>query len=298
MPKEYFNKNLQKLSFRNEDLSSASFSGSDLRGADLSGSNLMGASLTNVRTGITPMNVVLIFIFALAVSLLSGYVAAEVGHIIRQMLIDTQQKVRVAGIITIVLLVLFLIYFLWKGGNNAIRNLIIPTIIAAIAMGVIAKISGLGTGKGMLYLVFATIMATVMVYVGTISRAAAGSLSNILFTIVALAGGMFGKSIAGGIGPVIFAVFCALISKKALSGAKGFDALRKVAFYVTTKFGTSFRHANLTNADFSHSRIHNADFTGAAIANVNWGDAKRINCKIDDAIITDKKKKQNGGREK
>jgi len=145
MPKEYFNKNLQKLSFRNEDLSSASFSGSDLRGADLSGSNLMGASLTNVRTGITPMNVVLIFIFALAVSLLSGYVAAEVGHIIRQMLIDTQQKVRVAGIITIVLLVLFLIYFLWKGGNNAIRNLIIPTIIAAIAMGVIAKISGLGT---------------------------------------------------------------------------------------------------------------------------------------------------------
>ncbi len=295
---EYFNKNLQKVSLTNEDLSSANFSGSDLRGTDFTGSNLTGANFSNVRTGLAPLTVVLIFIVALAVSLLSGYVAAQIGHVIRQMLGDPEQKVRLAGVLTIVLLILFLVFTLWKGGGNAVRNLIIPTIVVAVVLGIIARVSGVGTGKGMLYQVLAVILSVVMVYIGTISRAAAGSLSSILFVIVAIAGGMFGKSIAGGIGPVILAIFCALITKKALSGAKGFEALRKVAFYVTAKFGTSFRHANLTNADFSHSRIHNADFTGAAIANVNWSDAKKINCKIDDAMITDKKKKKNGRREK
>jgi hypothetical protein len=59
-----------------------------------------------------------------------------------------------------------------------------------------------------------------MFIVGTIARAAARTLSNILFMIVALSGGMFGKSVGGGIGTVAMAIACALMSKELLSGAK------------------------------------------------------------------------------
>jgi Pentapeptide repeats (8 copies) len=120
-----------------------------------------------------------------------------------------------------------------------------------------------------------------MLIVGTAARAAAGTLSStILFVIVALGGGMFGKSVGGGIGTVIMAISCALISKRALSGAKGFEGLRRIAFAITSTFGTSFRNAKLFKANFAGSKIRNSDFSDADISSVNWGDAKKMNCII------------------
>ena len=130
----------------------------------------------------------------------------------------------------------------------------------------------------MLYLVISLFFLVVMFIIGTVARAAAGMLSNILFIIVAIAGGMFGKSIGGGIGTVIMALSCAQISKRALSGAKGFETLRKIAFSITSRFGTSFRKAKLAGSDFTGSKIHNADFSNADISQVKWDGAKKMNC--------------------
>jgi hypothetical protein len=117
-----------------------------------------------------------------------------------------------------------------------------------------------------------------MFVIGTIARATANTLSIILFLIVAVSGSMFGKSIGGGVGSVIMALACAQVSKRAMSDAKGFETLRKIAFYVTKRLGTSFRNTKLAETDFSQSKIHNADFTNADISLVNWGDSKKINC--------------------
>ena len=129
-----------------------------------------------------------------------------------------------------------------------------------------------------------------MFIIGTIARTAAGSLSNILFLVVALAGGMFGKSLGGGIGAVIMAIACMQISKRALSGAKGFKMLRRIAAGITKKYGTSFRNTQLKGADFSGSRLQNADFTHSDLTNVNWGDSKKANCIIENNGLTIVKK--------
>lgn len=281
MLKDYSNKNLQNASFKNEDLSYAHFSNCDLRGTDFSGSNLAGADFSNVKTGLQPRNTFFIFLVALAISALSGYIAMLAGKTVQTMLASEDDKIRIAGIITLVVTVLFIVYAYWKGTHDAVRNLIIPVVIAAAIVGITAYFSGLGTGKGMLYQVLALLLVVVMFIVGTIARAAAGSLSNILFIAVALTGGMFGKNVGGGIGTVIMAISCAMISKKALSGAKGFEGLQKIAFYITSKFGTSFRHCRMANADFSQSKkIKNADFSNADVSFVHWGSAKKINCII------------------
>ena len=70
MVRDYSKKNLQKESFKGEDLSYARFIESDLRGTDFTDCNLTGANFTHVKTGITPLNTILIFIAALAASLL------------------------------------------------------------------------------------------------------------------------------------------------------------------------------------------------------------------------------------
>jgi uncharacterized protein YjbI with pentapeptide repeats len=100
---------------------------------------------------------------------------------------------------------------------------------------------------------------------------------------------MFGRTVGGGIGTVVLAISCAMISKRALAGAKGFDGLRRIAFYITSKFGTSFRGSRLANTNFSQSKIHNSDFTNADISAVNWGDSRKVNCLMNEQIITDKK---------
>ena len=291
-PGQYSNKNLQKASFKNEDLRNISFSGSDLRGADFSGSNLSGANLANARTGLTSMTVVLTFIGALAVSLLSGYIAMLAGRTVQLMIASEDVKVRIAAIICAVIIVSFIIYCYFKGINSAVKNLILPIVALAVLIGLIAKFSGLGSGKGMLYLVLTLLLVATMFIVGTIARATAGTLSSaILFVVVALGGGMFGKSLGGGIGTVIMAISCAIISKKALTDAKGFDDLKRIATFITRTFGTSFRNTVLSNANFSQSKIHNADFSEADLSTVNWADSKKINCISGNAIITDKKKK-------
>jgi hypothetical protein len=278
MNKDYSNKNLQKASFQNEDLSYASFAGSDLRGADFTGANLTGANLTHIKTGISPLNTALIFIAALIISLISGYFAMLAGTTIHEMLASKDAKVRNAGIVTIIVTILFMLYAWRKGIGKAIENLIIPFVLLAAVVGIIFIVSSLGTGLGILDQFMALLCVLIMFIVGTIARATANTLSIILFLVVALAGGMFGKSIGGGIAAVIMALASAQVSKRALSDAKGFESLRKIAFYVTKKIGTSFRNTKLTQADFSQSNIHNADFTNADLSAVNWGDSKKINC--------------------
>jgi len=276
---DYSKKNLQRLSFRNEKLVNTSFQGCDLRGADFSGSDLTGANLSNVKTGITPLNTALIFLVAMAVSLFSGYVAMVAGTTIQGMLRSADDKVRAAAITTLVMIVLMISYYYWKGGRTVIRHLLIPVFVTAIVIGIIAYFSGLGTGRGMFFLILSMILVVVMITIGTIARSLAGVLSStILFMLVAIGGSMFGTSVGGGIGTVVMAISCALISKRALSGAKGFEVLNRMAAFTTNKFGTSFRNARLTNVDFSHSKILNADFTNADVTSVNWDESKKENC--------------------
>ena len=281
-PGEYANKNLQKASFKDEDLSNVDFSGSDLRGADFSDSDLSGANFTNVRTGIIPLNLVIVFIVALGISLFSGYMAMLAGRTVQTMLASEDSKIRLAGIATLVIVALFIVYYYLKGGTKAIRHLTIPVVTVGVVVGIIAYVSGLGTGMGMLYLICSVILVAVMFVVGTIARTTAGALSNILFVVVALSGGMFGKSLGGGIGTVVMAISCAMISKRALSGAKGFDVLERTARYITRKYGTSFRNSKLTNANFSGAKINNGDFSNADLASAKWDDSKRINCIMPD----------------
>ncbi|MFL5809372.1 MAG: pentapeptide repeat-containing protein [Flavisolibacter sp.] len=277
MSKDFSNTNLRKTSFRNEDLSHVSFSHSDLRGVDFSNADLSGANLTHVRTGITPVNTVLIFIVALLLSLLSGYVAMLGGRAIQVLLRSGNKNLIFCGWFGVVSIVLFIIYSYWKGVGNAIRKMIIPVSVIVMLLGIVSLIVGVGNGKGAIYIVLSFVLVVVMFIVGTIARVAAGAVSGIIFLVVAVAGSVFGRSVGGEIGTIVMAISCAVISKKALKNTEGFELLRNIASFITRRFGTSFRNSKLETADFSGSKITNADFSNADISRVNWGNSSRIN---------------------
>jgi hypothetical protein len=193
----------------------------------------------------------------LALSLLSGYIAMLTGRTIQGMLKSGEPRLGAAGIIAIALSVLFIAYAWWKGGGAAIRNLIIPASVVALIIGLVAYFTGVGTGKGMAYLILSNILLMVMFIIGT----------------------------------VVMALACMQISKRALDNVPGFEGLRKIAASITRRYGTSFRDAKLQEANFSHSQIRNADFSNTDFAMVNWGDSRKVNCLINGKIVTEKKKK-------
>jgi hypothetical protein len=286
--KDYSNRDLQKVSFVNEDLRYSNFSNSDLRGADFSGANCNGVDFTGVKTGIPQKKVVIIFFVALGISLISGYIAM-LGGIAVQHLVESQHKQeRSAGTLSVLITIAFIVYAWRNGGGVAIRTVALPIIIFSILVSAIIYLSGAGTGKGMLYLGISLILVVVMLITGTIARTVAGSLSKVIFWIVALSGEIFGKSVGGGIGTILLAIICAMISKRAMKGNKGFELLNKMALYITGRFGTSFRNSKMANTRFSQSKIKNVDFSHTDVSLINWGNSKKINCIIGNEIITDK----------
>src|SRR5215203_1493846 len=135
MLNEYVSRNLQKKSFKNKDLRNVQFNASDLRGADFSGSDLSGARFIGVRTGITPVTIFLIFITALLVSAMSGYIAMLAGTKIHTMMSAQDWKIKVMGIATTIIIILFIIYTYWKGGKKAIIQLMVPIFFFSIIAG-------------------------------------------------------------------------------------------------------------------------------------------------------------------
>src|SRR4051812_2582205 len=113
---DYSKKDLRNASFKDENLVNTSFEGSDLRGADFTGADLTGANLTNVKTGITPRNNVLIFSGAAIVSMFSGFVAVRAGTTIHAMLRSADEKIRISGIATLAVILLFIVYYYFRGG--------------------------------------------------------------------------------------------------------------------------------------------------------------------------------------
>jgi hypothetical protein len=263
-------KNYRGQSFTGQNLANKDFSGADLRGADFTGAMIASANFSNCRSGLKPFSAVLVFIVALALSLLSGYVAMLAGATFQNLIKSSDPNEVLAGYILAGLTLIFMLMTIWKGGKLTLLAMTLSMIVILL-LGYLFLLTGLGTGLGALYCALGLILFTVMLTIGTIARATAGTLSsNIIFLIVAISGGFFGKSLGGGIGTVVLAIACAIISKRALSNKKKFPWLIKVAFTVGSHFGTSFKNADLTGANFSGSKISNTNFIGAKLSNVNW----------------------------
>lgn len=277
---EYRNQNLQGKSFKGQDLSHADFSGADLRGTDFSNANLTSANFSGSKTGIQKNHAVLVFLFAIVVSLLSGYIAMLTGDTIHSQIQSEDPNEVIVGYITLGYFVIFIGMSIWKGLFKTIRRVLVTMIILTALLGFFAFVTGYGTGIGALKSLIALILIGLMFVAGTISRAVAGTFaSGILFIIVAMAGAMFGKSLGGGYGTVVAALACAFISKRALNQKYEHSTVKNIALIIGTYFGTSFKKSDLTNADFSGAELKNTDFSDSTRKGISWGNAKKVFCR-------------------
>ncbi|MBO3463274.1 pentapeptide repeat-containing protein [Aetokthonos hydrillicola Thurmond2011] len=219
MPADYSGQNLRGRNFRGKNLEGANFSSSDIRSADFSGANLRGANFSHAKAGLQRRWAILLVLVSWVLMGLAGFLAAFANALIALLVLMKQPNDQIAYQIvgwTVIVIIFGFFFVIIRQGIQA----------------------GLGAGAG----------AFVGVGVGV--------------------GAFFGAAIvalgeAGGYNPVArdvflyvtFAVAVAVVlfstytSWRVLKGDPKHALISSIAIAFAAFRGTSFRSADLTDAD-------------------------------------------------
>jgi Pentapeptide repeats (8 copies) len=277
---------LRRANLRGADLQGADLHEADLRGADLSGADLRGADLRGARTGLGPRALVVDLVIASAASCAAGFVASWMGAFIATANRSGDPSVHGAGLILSSELALCLVAILWRGTWFTMRHVAFPTMALLAVMAIqLAIVEGrahaalLALAVVGLSILFAAMIATV-----ALARAVA-SASHALPVVVLVAAAWFAGAAAahGRILAVTVAVVATVAAARAKAGSSSSPRLSRWLRCIATRGGTSFRNADLRNANVADVLFRNADFRGARFDGVDWGASSEIGvCSFDE----------------
>jgi uncharacterized protein YjbI with pentapeptide repeats len=98
---------------------------------------------------------------------------------------------------------------------------------------------------------------------------------------VAMMASAFDHKISSAIGSAIAATIILLstyISQQILANKKKYSLVRKIIIALAVGGGTSFRHADLTDADFTFATLKSTDFRRANLTRTCWRNAQKLDC--------------------
>lgn len=261
-PERYSNQNLRRRSFRGENLKGMDFSGADLRGCDFSYCHLDGANFARTRMGKTPQDTIIITI----VSLMTAIAAF---HAISQMLFGVIDRVPSDPIwnYTLSLIMSLAIASLSTVARHWSEYRRVATILSGAASaallgfyygGIIANkdptIAAATAG-------IAAILAAGLGYFGSgliiVAIAIAGCVATYGLTYFVGWWAIYHLSVQSWFGGISLAILTLILMAIAL-------VTLQLASQEISLFGiTSFRGADLTNANFQEANLDRTNTNGA-----------------------------------
>lgn len=253
------NQNLRNRSFRGQRLIGADFRGSDIRGCDFSDAQLMGANFQGVRAGRSRRPLVEILILTVIVGVLTG-------HAISQFIFGSVGQTPESEAWPYVAVLLKVLAA--AGATSALRVLLGGRCWIGISAGILSA-ALLGALLGFFYVGVATsdnpFWATRGAFVGAIGAGAiALGRRHRLTEVVTTIGGMmvnYGFAflmITAGFGAISvhrWAIGLPLCLVALLYGWFAFVSLAQLGEEVKAASGTSFRGANLSDAQFDQTIV-------------------------------------------
>jgi uncharacterized protein YjbI with pentapeptide repeats len=294
MPQDFSGKNFQGYSFKGQNLTHANFSHADIRGADFTNAILKGANFSYTLAGLQPRRAIVLVIISLLLSVLSGFASAYAGAITGIAFYSPDPwSVFSAKAILITLFVFFLV---------TIRNGLVVALgavsVAAIGLAAVAAVQALvqaitasAAMVGVMWMMAmavakavagagAVVLAGVALVAGAVAGAGSGAVARaVTGAIVGVVVGAFVASVAeAGTAAVYWAIavggaaigFSAYIIWRTLAGDEQHAFLHAIAVAFTAIGGTSFRKADLTDADFTQATLKSTDFRGAILTRTRW----------------------------
>ncbi|MDB9375490.1 pentapeptide repeat-containing protein [Nodularia sphaerocarpa] len=265
MPPNYAGQNLRGRSFKGEDLTGANFSKADIRGTDFTNATLKDADFTGAKAGLQRHWAIGLLIVSWLMSAVSGFFSIFLGLLVVLIFIPDNTENFIMGIVSLIILLLFCITTIYKGltaGLGASAEL----FAGAGAVAGVVTIAGAIAGAG--------------------SIAIAGVAAGVVAGAVPIAGaGSIAIAIAGA-AAVALTLFSAYIGWRSLTGNEKDAGLHSFVIAFAATGGTSFRDADLTDADFTGAILRNTDFRKANLTRTRFYEAKKLDlARVGDSIL-------------
>ncbi|MFL9449598.1 pentapeptide repeat-containing protein [Tolypothrix bouteillei VB521301_2] len=314
--KDFHQQKLRGESFKGKNLSWANFSNADIRGANFSGATLIGADFRGAKAGLQGRTKVILVILLFLLSAVSGFISTLTIFWIAWQLTYEKSRLFTSIAFFLIVLVVFLIANTSKGLLSAIGILPISVAVITPVAGVVMKAgsghpTAAGAGAGMAAVAVVGAVFVAMAATGTRVIAT----TRVAFVTVTIA--MIGAAIATIAGRaagtpdplspiasrelekvevgVIMAVFVAIaltllsiyIAMSVLANNKKYAFVQGFATAFAAIGGTSFRNADLTEADFTRAELKSTNFQGANITRARWFKACELEwAKVDGTILS------------
>jgi uncharacterized protein YjbI with pentapeptide repeats len=267
MPKDFSGKNLRGRNFKGENLTGAKFIGADIRGANFTNAILREADFTRAKAGLQRHWTIFIVTISLFLSVISGLISGltTVWVTLFFTLNNIKEYTLIPGILVLIVLAIFFIVTMRQG---LVAGAATVAVAAAVAGAVTAAVAVVVAGAG----------ATAVVVAGAGAGAAAVAGAVTVTVAVAVAGAAAGAGSIVGI----------YIAWRALAGDEKHAFVRKIAIAFTATGGTSFRNADLTDANFTEATLKSTDFRTANLTRTCFRKTEKLDrARVGNSILAD-----------
>lgn len=299
MASDLSNQTLRGKSLSGQDLSGSDFSDVDIRGIDFSEAILRDTNLSGTKAGLTPvrercLKAGLIMLVALLsfvasysgtamgewlpqIETLVGRISASVfglGSLIFFVLITIRQGIGEAlSSFTIVVVIVLTLIAAFPGVHNTVAGILLfavtnAVVIAAMISGaIVVAIAQIVPGKKIWLIMMAILPIAAVLGI----QAATGNEE-----IFSQAWRMW-LAVSSAIPTTIVWIFLSFyIGSQAISGNDKYALVDRFAIALSNAGGTSFRNADLTNANFTQASLRQADFREANLTRTRWFQASYL----------------------
>jgi uncharacterized protein YjbI with pentapeptide repeats len=303
MALDYSGQHLRGRSFRGQNLEGANFSSADIRGANFTAANLKGANFSHAKAGLQKRWAIFLVLISWMLMGLSGFLSAFAGVWGAFLVFSTDKNYpivyQIAGWTILVILVIFFVVTICQGIQGSLKAVAIPIVFAVVFAVAVAFVGSLAKAFA-----FATSVAIAGAIAGAVAVAVAFAvtLSFAFATSVAIAGAIAGAiavvvafavtlsfvvAIAGAIAnavPLAFTLAIAItlfsiyISWRALEGDLKHILIRDIAVAFAAIGGTSFRNADLIDANFKSAILKSTDFRKANLTRTYFYKTEKLDC--------------------
>jgi len=305
MPQKSKHTNFRGRSFRGKNLAGYDFSFTDIRGADFSNAILPGANFSHAKSGLKKqwiaILVAVIIILSILAGSLSAYAGASVGDFLLSKPPDNIKAEVTSGttiIPTIFVFLAYAVFLIITVRRGLCADLGKFSVIIAAIVGITAALPGSDVSRTIF--LFNSIIIAVGIagsLLGAVALAIGistfGLHSAIVVAVCIALGAFLGtwETIhfyieTGEFWLEMFAVACLvsipLLGLSAYMGWKSgvedrrYSLIRAIALNLCSLGGTSFRGANLSDANFTQAILEYTDFRNANLSRTVWRQSRQI----------------------
>ncbi|MEH2088114.1 pentapeptide repeat-containing protein [Nostoc sp.] len=278
MAEDFSGKNLRGRNFKGrQDLAGTNFSYADIRGANFSGANLAGANFSHAKAGLQRRWAIFLVLVSCLLSGLSGLLWVVNGLLVSRIFDTSSLEFQIGGWAALIVLIAFFFVTICQGVAAGLGVLAVDlTVVFAVAIA--GSLAGSGAaaaaGAGVIIGAGAGAAAAAGVIIGAIAGAGAGALAAA--AAAAIAGAIVRARAIVGVIAGAGTLFSIYISWRAMKGDQKHSLIRNIAVAFAATGGTSFRGANLTNADFTQATLKSTDLRNTILICSRWYQAKML----------------------